>query len=245
MENMVQIQAHRGASGIAPENTLAAFREAVYVGADGIECDIHATKDGVYVVCHDGEIDRTSNGHGRIGEYTLEELRRFDFGGWKDPRFAGEQIPTLEEVLAVVKDLPVINIEVKDLRENTPEDLEAFYRILEKKGVLRRVLISSFQLEILERLKRQYPILHTAYLYVDAADTGAMDAAAAAGCSAVHPSHANLTAELAARAHRLGMAVNTWTVDDPNRMQTLAGFGCDGLITNRPEIARQVFGRPA
>lgn len=238
---MVQIQAHRGASGLAPENTLAAFREAVRIGADGIECDIHATQDGVYVVCHDGEIDRTSSGQGRIAEQTLEQLRRYDFGSWKDPRFAGETIPTLEEMLGVVRDLSVINIEVKDLRDNTPEDLEAFHRILERHEVLDRVLISSFQMEILVHLKRQYPALRTAYLYGDAADRQAMQAAAAAGCCAVHPSYQNLTAELVKEAHALGLAVNTWTVDDPELMRQLAGWGCDGLITNRPEIARQIF----
>lgn len=240
---MTAIQAHRGASEVAPENTLAAFRQAVRMGTDGIECDIHATKDGVYVVCHDDTIDRTSNGSGRIAEKTYAELCHYDFGSWKDMQFAGEKLPTLEQMLEVVGGLRIINIEVKDLRDNTREDIEAFYAILTRHGVVDRVLVSSFRLEILKDLKRYYPNLRTAYLYVDAADKAAMEAAVDSGCFAIHPSGGNLTPELVDEAHRKGLAVNVWTIDNEEEMRRLAGWGCDGLITNRPEAALRVLGR--
>ena len=93
---MIQVQAHRGASAYAPENTLPAFRRAIEFGADGIECDIHLTTDGQYVVCHDNEIDRTSNGSGLIPDMTLEQLRQYDFGCKCGSQFAGTVIPTLD-----------------------------------------------------------------------------------------------------------------------------------------------------
>ena len=107
---MPLIQAHRGASGYAPENTLPAFRRAVELNADGIETDIYLTADGHLAVCHDPDISRTSNGSGVITEMTMESLRRFDFGSWYSPEFAGTVIPSLPEVLELVRHMDVINI---------------------------------------------------------------------------------------------------------------------------------------
>ncbi|HEY8531638.1 MAG TPA: glycerophosphodiester phosphodiesterase family protein, partial [Limnochorda sp.] len=110
------ILAHRGASAEAPENTLAAFRLALEQGADGFELDIHRTRDGHLVVCHDERVDRTTDGTGFIGSMTLAELKKLDAGRWFDARFAGERIPTLDEVWALVEEaggIRLLNIEVK------------------------------------------------------------------------------------------------------------------------------------
>ena len=99
MNNHVMIQAHRGASAYAPENTLPSFQLAVDMGADGIECDIHLSKDGRFIVCHDDKVDRTSNGTGSISDLTLAEIKALDFGAKFDAKFAGTSAPTLEEML--------------------------------------------------------------------------------------------------------------------------------------------------
>ena len=155
------IHAHRGASAYAPENTLPAFRLALEQKADGIETDIHLTRDGRFVVCHDDEIARTSNGQGKIQDMTVEQLKAYDFGGKFSPVFAGTPLPTLEELLEVVKDVDPINIEIKGpFREGT--DMEAAYRLLfetlQRFGCVERTLFSSFGHGWLRDLKAQYPV---------------------------------------------------------------------------------------
>jgi glycerophosphoryl diester phosphodiesterase len=111
---MALIMAHRGASGYAPENTMAAFEKALEMGTEGIELDVHMTADGEIVVIHDHTVDRTSDGKGMVGALTLEEIREFDFGSWFDPKFKGQSIPTLRDVFELLEDWEgLLNIEVK------------------------------------------------------------------------------------------------------------------------------------
>ena len=110
----VIVLAHRGYSAKAPENTMAAFELALAVGADGIELDVHMTRDGEIVVIHDDTLDRTTNGKGPVSDQTMAELRELDAGSWFSPEFAGERIPTLKLVLELIKDKDVLlNIEIK------------------------------------------------------------------------------------------------------------------------------------
>lgn len=110
----IMVIAHRGFSGQAPENTLASFQKAVELGSDMIELDVRFSKDGQVVVIHDDTIDRTTNGRGKVADYTLKELKQFDAGSWFAPQFSGERIPTLKEVLELVKGKVLVNIEIKD-----------------------------------------------------------------------------------------------------------------------------------
>src|SRR5436309_263912 len=107
------IVAHRGASALAPENTLAAFRRALEAGAPAVECDVHLTADGAPIVIHDARVDRTTNGTGEVASLTLAALRALDAGGWFDPRFAGERLPTLEETLAIAAGRSRVFVELK------------------------------------------------------------------------------------------------------------------------------------
>ncbi|MEG1836121.1 MAG: glycerophosphodiester phosphodiesterase family protein, partial [Oscillospiraceae bacterium] len=110
----MEILAHRGASGTAPENSLSAFKKALKDGCDGFEFDIQQTKDGEIVVFHDWTLERTSNGKGNLKEFTLEELKKLDIGSWFSDEFKGEKIPTLEETLDFIPDDNFINIELKE-----------------------------------------------------------------------------------------------------------------------------------
>ena len=233
----VMIQAHRGASAYAPENTLPAFQMAVDMGADGIECDIHLTKDGHFLVCHDHKIDRTSTGTGEIASLDLSEIKTYDFGVKFSGEYKGTPAPTLEEMLEVVKPMKVINIEIK--RFEHPMGLDAslnlFYSILEKYGIVKRTIVSSFDKIALKRLKELHGDVYTCLLY----DRMKSPAATAQklGCSAIHPYYGFLSKRTVISAHNRGMKVNCWTVDDADEVTYMIRLGCDGIITNRPDTA--------
>ncbi|MCR4577960.1 MAG: glycerophosphodiester phosphodiesterase [Clostridiales bacterium] len=232
-----KVQAHRGFSAIAPENTLPAFKKAVEIGADGIECDIHLTKDGRFVVCHDGTIDRTSNGSGEISAMTLEELKKFDFGVRFSEEFKGTRIPTLEEMLEVVKPLEIINIEIK--RSEHPMGLDAaldlFYDILVKTNVLKQVIVSSFDKLALKRLKQLHGDVYTCLLYSHMSRSAAC--AHKLGCDAIHPAFEFLSKATINSAHKRGMKVNCWTPNGEDEIGYMVKQGCDGIITNYPDRA--------
>ena len=145
--------AHRGASGTAPENTLAAFRRAVACGADMVELDVQLTRDGEVVVVHDFTLDRTTDGTGAVGASSLAEIRRLDAGAWFAPAFLGEAVPTLGEVLGAIG-LPV-NVELKPVGD---QGLEAeTLAVVRAAGALGRVVFSSFDPGALERLRALTP----------------------------------------------------------------------------------------
>ncbi|MBE9472348.1 MAG: glycerophosphodiester phosphodiesterase, partial [Chloroflexi bacterium] len=157
--------AHRGASAVAPPNTLAAFEKAVELGADGIEFDVHLSADGVLVVIHDFNVDDTTDGSGRVAEMTLAQLKQLDAGSRFDPAFAGERIPTLEEVLETVGSRLLLNIELKcfSLRDNGLE--RAVIAQVKRHGPAARVLLSSFNPFSLRRAKKIAPHIPVGLLY--------------------------------------------------------------------------------
>ena len=232
----VAIQAHRGASAYAPENTLPAFKLAVEMGADGIECDIHLSRDGKFVVCHDDTVNRTSNGTGRICDKSLNEIKALDFGAKFDPKFAGTAAPTLEEMLDVVKVMKVINIEIKRFEHEMGLDasLNLFYSILGKYGVLPKTIVSSFDKIALKRLKQLHKDVYTCLLYNRMKSPAAT--AQKLGCSAIHPHYAYLSKRTVNSAHARGLKVNCWTVDEPSDLARMIAVGCDGIITNKPDV---------
>ena len=233
--NQVMIQAHRGASAYAPENTLPAFQMAVDMGADGIECDVHLTKDGHFLVCHDHKIDRTSNGTGEIASMDLAQVKSFDFGAKFSDRFTGTTAPVLEEMLEVVKPMKVINIEIKrfdhPMGQERANDL--FHGILKDFDVLSNTIVSSFDAQALISLKKMYPDVYTCLLYDRLPD--ASRKAQAMGCNAIHPYYAYLKKQTVQSAHRRGMQVNCWTANDEDEIRYMIRMGCDGIITNWPD----------
>ncbi len=132
---MIVVHAHRGASAYAPENTLPAFRLAMEMGADGFENDIHLTKDKVFAVCHDGSIERTSNGTGSIHEMTMAQLKQYDFGVKFSEKFAGTRISSLDEMLEVTHGMDILNIELKGplpAGQDLDEALNILYESMDK-----------------------------------------------------------------------------------------------------------------
>lgn len=236
------IYAHRGASGYAPENTMAAFKKGIEMGAKGIELDVHLTKDGHVVVCHDANIKRTSNGEGLIMDMTLEELRKFDFGSWMSPEFEGEKAPTLEEVLELIKDWDgILNIEIKATpRQYLPGIEKAIVDLVNKYSMVDKIIISSFNHYSLVELKKIAPEFKTAILYSELMYEP-WKYVKNINAFAIHPGMGNLTEEVIEGCIKNGVAVNVWTVNDSEHMKILVKAGVDGIITNYPDVAVEII----
>ncbi|MBQ7638332.1 MAG: glycerophosphodiester phosphodiesterase [Clostridia bacterium] len=242
--------AHRGSNEFAPQNTLPAFRKAIEENADGFETDVHLTKDGKLVICHNYTIDETSNGRGDITSYTLGEIKLFDFGSYAGEEFARVTAPTVDEFLDLVGEHShgLINIELKRPKNNEKHIVEKTLDSVIAHGLLSRCLISSFAPGLLKEVKRLEPGCKTGLLYptVDFLSMcRAVDpfpSAKAVGADALHPMDGTVTPALIKRAHSLGMKVNVWTVDSENRAKALAGMGADGIITNRPGKIKAALG---
>ncbi len=231
--------AHRGASGTSPENTLAAFRRAAELGADMIELDVQVTRDGAVVVIHDYTLERTTSGTGPVHAHTLADIRRCDAGGWFDPAFRGERVPTLTETFAAVA-LPV-NVELKPV---SADDLEVrALAVVEEAGALERTVFSSFAMDALERLRARSAAAALAVLWETDRIGDAVAWARRVGARALHlrkDAATPRTLEIAAAQH---LPVRVWTVNDQAEMGRLAAAGVEGIFTDFPERFLHPSGR--
>ena len=235
--------AHRGASDIAPENTLAAFQAAFEVGADGIELDVTRCATGEVIVIHDESVNRTTNGSGRVDGLPFFALRELDAGSWFGSEFAGQRIPTLQEVLELLGHRVRINIEIKgrSLRGDGLE--EEIAELIRSHSLQREVILSSFNPAALMRAKRIAPELRRGLLYAPDLPiylSGAWTLPLVRP-DALHPEHTMVSEKLVRRAHRRGHHIAAWTVDDPQEMQRMIGLGVDVLITNHPGRLRALL----
>ncbi|OAS17647.1 glycerophosphodiester phosphodiesterase [Paenibacillus oryzisoli] len=224
---------HRGAAGEAPENTLASFELALEQGAQAIELDVHITKDGEIVVCHDGTLDRTTNGSGLICQQQWADIQKLDAGAWFSDKFAGERIPLLSEVFDLVPKGTLINVEVKYAYEGRMESaLLAFLR-----GVDRNedVVISSFDHKVIQRLKRAEPALKVGLLYAaNLIDHGAYAKLLEVEVYSLHPHHHSFEGSDIALATADGLAVYPYTVNELSDYQRMIDAGVTGIITDFP-----------
>jgi glycerophosphoryl diester phosphodiesterase len=235
--------AHRGASHEAPANTLAAFLLAQELGADGIELDVQLSRDGKLVVIHDGTVDATTDGHGPVRTKTLAELKALDAGSWFDPVFAGQRIPTLQEVVDAVDQRLLINIELKTESGKDDGLASAVVRLVEENHLLDRVVVSSFNPLALWRVRRLNPWIPLGMLYCDGLPffLSRPWLRHLVRPEALHPDWALVNAGYVRWARKHGYRVHTWTVDDPSQMWQLVQAGVDLIITNRPDLLRQVL----
>jgi glycerophosphoryl diester phosphodiesterase len=225
--------AHRGASAECPENTLVAFRRAMELGATMIECDLQLTADGHVVVFHDWSLERTTDGSGTLRDRPLAELRALDAGAWKDARFAGERVPTLEEALDATAGRVGLNLELKSRRSEGLLALSAL-RIVQQRAALDRVLFSSFDPGLLERIRDASPEARIAVLWASPPFDDALRVARELGAEAIHPPDRGTDASLVSRAREDGLSTNVWTVNSLDRMLELVGFGVAGVISDHP-----------
>jgi len=231
--------AHRGASGHAPENTLAAYERAVELGAGFIETDLHLTRDARFVAIHDSTLERTTNGRGNVHDFTLGELRKLDAGMWFDRQFMGQPIPTLEEILAFAAKHDVIfYLEVKyDAAWGMHHSLVG---ALQKSQSAARTIVISFDESTLSAL-RQVDSTMMMGLLVEEPRQDYAKAAIELGVRQLCPRASLVTPELVEQAHRLDLQVATWTVDDAEAMRRMAAAGVDGIMTNFPDRLQAVL----
>lgn len=233
------ILGHRGARGHAPENTMPSFAKAVELGATMFELDIHLSKDGKLVVMHDPDVERTTNGTGRIRELTWEEISRLDAGSWYGSEFAGTRVPRLEEVFAAFGNLAEIDIEIKADEELYGGIVERLARLVTAKGLTDRVLISSFHTEYLREARTLLPEAQIGLIYRKPRENVVAEAVKA-GWQALHPHLDLVSREFVAEAHAHNLVVRGWNPNEIAPMRTLIESGVDGVGTDYPERLRDL-----
>ncbi len=240
-----RVIAHRGFSGAAPENTRAAIRAAIEVGADMAEIDVTLAADMHVVVIHDPTLDRTTNGSGEVSRFTLEELKELDAGSWFDPSFAGERIPTLDEVLAEANGRILLNVEIK----SESVDRGVVKRVasaIRGRDMCEQVVVSSFSPTALLQMHAIAPEIRTAVLYNTEFHTGrdAVEIAAELGATVFNIKRQRLTRHMLRRCREQGLPVGTYTVNKPRRLRRLVRKGISAIFTDHPDRLLEIL-RPA
>lgn len=231
---------HRGASAYAPMNTIPAFELAKKQGANGIELDVHRTKDGHVVVLHDFSVDSTTDGTGEINDMTLAQLKQLDAGSWFHPSFANTRIPTLEEVFLAVGRYLFINIEIKS-RQIESDGLESLVaHLIHRYGLKERVIVSSFNPYVLMRFRGLYGDVPLAYL---TAPDELFPKPDGFSFEIHHPYQGVLNEESIAKYRTEAPFINTWTVNDNSRAIELVKMGINGLISDKPDEILRAIGR--
>lgn len=231
----MEILAHRGASGTAPENTIAAFKKALIDGCDGFEFDIQQTKDGKIVVFHDWTLERTTNGKGHLREYTLEELKKLDAGSWFGKQFKGEKIPTLEEALDSIPDDKLINIELKE-EYSAERDTENKVLEIIKKYPNKNIIVSSFSHNLLKNLKNLDASIKVGLLMESAiVNLDKYIENLGFDVDAYHPSKSFLNQKDINYLKSKNIDINVWTVNCLKDAEILKNMGVTRIITNFPK----------
>lgn len=226
---------HRGAMGLAPENTIAGIKEAIKCNADLVEIDVQLSKDRKVVVIHDPTFDRTTTGSGYVAEITSSQIKKFDAGVKFDKKFKGEKVPFLEEVIQFLLDYPAIklNIEIKNGPVYYPGIEEEIAKIIDEYDYYNNVIISSFDHWALKKIKEINPKIYTGLLY-GSRIYNLERYVEELGLSAVHPFWFYLTKEIVDSMHKIDIAVNTWIIDDMELYKKFAEMGIDSFGTNFP-----------
>jgi glycerophosphoryl diester phosphodiesterase len=249
-QNWPAVVAHRGSSSTHPENTLESFEAALEAGADAVELDVRMSADGVPVIMHDEDVARTTDGHGYVNELTVGELKRLDASKGRGERTA---IPTLREVLELVSGRAGVNLEIKNIPGersfDSPKEAaaEAAVRLLEDVGFLGSALCSSFNWLAIERVQDLDAAIPTGFLTIGAIDPwAALVYVRSRGHAYVLPQAPALDdagRAFVQEAHREGVLVGTWVVDDAATLARLFEMGVDAIATNDPDTAIPVRDR--
>jgi len=243
------IIAHRGASALAPENTLAAFARAIEDGAEGIEFDVRLAKDGVPVVIHDADLQRLANKKGSVSSYTSRELQTFDVGSWfnvqypqkADEQFSRETVPTFVQALKFLEYYEgLIYVEIKCEKAETEALVRAICENIEKTNLLAQIVLKSFNLDALVKAHKFIPEARTAALFSPKILTvirkrrHILQKAEQCGASEISLHYSLATKRLIKRAQIKGLASVVWTIDEPLWIKRAIDLGIGAIITNNP-----------
>ena len=222
---MTFIVGHRGAKGIEPENTITSFKKALEIGVEYVECDVHLSADGYPVVIHDDTLDRTTSGKGKVREYTLRELKNFDAG-------KGERIPTLEEVLELVKGKARLIIEIKE-----PEAKEVVLKTIKKKDLKEEVLLASFDSHLLMDISSDFSKVLLSYrnpslfFYV----------AKEISVSFLGLKYTLITSKVMDRAKKNNLKLLAWTVNERENIKKMLDLNVDAIASDYPDRVRKMI----
>lgn len=246
------IVAHRGGAALAPENTLGAFAQALELGVDMVECDVHLSQDGQVVVMHDATVSRTTNGAGEIRNLTLAELKQLNAAAkFSGGSFPAQAIPTLSELLDLVKGKAGLQIEIKVGTGNAryPGIEQKVIELVNARGMTRDVLIISFDFPTLKEIKAIDPRIQTGalvradWLMLRSPEQAVGDAIDPTGADYFMPAASPVNQTIVAAAHARGIKMGVWTVNVTSDMQRYAGFGVDAITSDRPDELKRVLGR--
>jgi glycerophosphoryl diester phosphodiesterase len=244
------LAAHRGGSLLWPENSLLAFRNALALGADFIEFDVHLSRDGEVMVIHDATLDRTTTGSGPVRDRTVAELKALrlrDRSGAVTP----ETVPTLEEVVKVAAEAKrrmLLEIKVDASRARYPGVEEKVLAILDRHAMTASTVVMSFEAPTWRRVRELRPDVATCALYSSrtlghSSLTAELDALREAGVRFIGVEHTVVDAAAVAEAQRAGVGLGAWTVNDPADMKRVIGTGVTILITDQPDVAKTLLKR--
>jgi glycerophosphoryl diester phosphodiesterase len=235
--------AHRGASAHAPENTLAAFQLAAEHFADAIELDAKLSSDGVVVVMHDATVKRTTGGDGRVSHKTLAQLKAYDAGSWFSAQYAGERIPTLDEVFEHMGRRLLINVELTNYTSPNDALVDGVVELVRKHQLEEWVIFSSFHPVNLLKARRLLPEVPVAVLALEG-KAGALSRSRVGRWISphfIHPYVSDVNHDWLEKQHAYGRKVNVWTVNNPDQMRSLFRWGVDGIFTDDPRLARTIL----
>jgi glycerophosphoryl diester phosphodiesterase len=233
----VWVIGHRGAMGHAPENTLASFERGLALGADWIEMDVHLSRDGVAVVIHDETVDRTTNGHGAVRDLSVPELKTLDAGAWFGVDYAGQRIPTLDEVLDWAQERgAVLDIEIKNAPIYYAGIEAAVVDALHRHHMSEQAIVISFDHLSVQRVKELDARIATGVLFACRPIDGGVSMAKQAYADSVLPHWAYVKKEDVDAAHAAGLFVAPWASSDPVVLRGLISAGVDGVGTNHPDV---------
>lgn len=232
---------HRGAMGYAPENTLPSFKMAMEMGVDGVELDVHMTRDGEIVVIHDFKVDRVTNGKGFIKDLTLGQLKALDAGLKFGEKWRGVKIPTLEEVFREIGDKVKIKVEIKRGSDYYPGIERKVIELIRKYGVNAQVI--SFDFDAIKTARELDPNIELGIIFTGKI-SWFIDIARKLGVQWLHASFDLIDEKGIEEAHRSGFKVGSWTVNDEEIAKVLVDMGIDDVTTNYPDkIIRVIRGR--
>ncbi len=226
---------HRGASGIAPENTRSAFLKAIELGMDMVELDVQLSKDEELIVFHDKDLKRMAGVKRTVNSMDLLDLKALDIGSSFGDEFKGERIMTLKEVIELAKEKLSLNIEIKEMGRKRKLVVKKVIDLLEEEDFKSEVIISSFNKKLLNMARSMDKDISLALIF-SSSRVKALKISQELKLQAVHPHHSILTEGKVKGYKGLGLMVNTWTVNDKEKADELCGWGVDGIMTDFPKI---------
>lgn len=239
---IIEIAGHRGAAGVAPENTLPSFEAAWAAGVSWVETDVRLTRDAVPVLLHDPTLERTTTGQGAVSAVTWDALRRLDAGARFAPQYAGTRVPRLEELLTAAAGRSGVLIELKAEVEQADLLVQRVLAAVEAARAWDWARLISFEAELLERAARVAADRSIPTGLIASSAAGLVENARRLGCAAIHPRLTALSPELVTAARAAGLRVNTWTANAPEQVLRAAGEGVDEITTDFPAMATQALG---